>query len=199
MTDAIPPVPLTLTSRVDQAFPMLTSAQIARLAVHGPVRHVQRGEVLMEAGEQTPRFFVVTAGHIAIVRPSGVTEALVAVLRPGQFTGEVTMLSGSRGLVRIRAGEAGTVIELERQHLLALVQTDSELSEIFMRAFILRRVELIAHGFGDVVLVGSSFSSGTLRVKEFLSRNGHPYNYIDLDRDAGVQDLLDRFQVDAAD
>ena len=70
MTDTIPPVPLTLPSRVDQAFPMLTSAQIARLAVHGPVRHVQRGEVLMEAGEQTPRFFVVTAGHIAIVRPS---------------------------------------------------------------------------------------------------------------------------------
>ena len=83
----------------------------------------------------------------------------MAVLRPGQFTGEVTMLSGRRGLVRLRAGEAGAVIELEREHLLALVQTDSELSEIFMRAFILRRVELIAHGFGDVVLVGSSHSA----------------------------------------
>src|SRR5439155_25499660 len=142
MTDTIPPVPFTLHSRVDQAFPMLTSAQIARIAVHGQVRHVQRGEVLMEAGEQTPRFFVVTVGHIAIVRPSGVTEELVTVLRPGQFTGEVTMLSGRRGLVRIRAGEAGAV--------LALVQTDGELSAILLRAFLLRRVELIAHGFGDV-------------------------------------------------
>ena len=149
MTDTIPPVPLTLTSRVDQAFPMLTSAQIARIAMHGQVRHVQRGEVLMEAGEQTPRFFVVTAGHIAIVRPSGVTEELVVVLRPGQFTGEVTMLSGRRGLVRIRAGEAGAVVEHERDYILALVQTDGELSEILLRAFILRRVELIAHGFGD--------------------------------------------------
>ena len=199
MKKTTPPVPLALTSRVDQVFPMLTPEQIARLAVHGQVRHVQRGEVLMEAGEQTPRFFVVTAGHIVIVRPSGVTEALVAVLHPGQFTGEVTMLSGRRGLVRIRAGEAGAVVELERDYILALVQTDGELSEILLRAFILRRVELIAHGFGDVVLVGSRHSPGTLRIQEFLTRNGHPYASIDLDRDAGVQALLDQFQVTVDD
>jgi thioredoxin reductase (NADPH) len=172
MTDPYLPVPLTLTARVDQVFPTLTPAQIARLAAHGHVRQVQRGEVLAEAGEQLTRFFVVTAGQVALVRPSGVTEALVAVLRPGQFTGEVTMLSGSHGLVRIRAGEAGAVIELERQHLLALVQTDSELSAIFMRAFILRRVELIAHGFGDVVLVGSSHSANTLPRRRYRQRPG---------------------------
>src|SRR5213083_2888486 len=80
-----------------------------------------------------------------------------------------------------------------------LVQIDSELSEILMRAFILRRVEMIAHEFGDVVIVGSTHAPGTLRVKEFLTRNGHPYSYIDLDRDAGVQDVLDRFHVAVAD
>jgi len=147
-------------------------AQIARLAAHGHVRQVQRSEVLPEAGEQLARFFVVTAGHVVLVRPSGVTEALVAVLRPGQFTGEVTILSGSRGLVRIRAGEAGAVIEHERQHVLALVQTDSGLSDIFMRAFILRRVELIAHGFGDVVLVESSHSANTLPGRRCCPRPG---------------------------
>jgi thioredoxin reductase (NADPH) len=109
------------------------------------------------------------------------------------------MLSGRRALVRARASESGEAIELDREHLLALVQTDSELSEILMRAFILRRVELIAHGFGDVVLIGSSHCAGTLRVKEFLTRNAHPYTYIDLDRDADVQGLLDRFHVSAAD
>ena len=109
------------------------------------------------------------------------------------------MLSGRPALVRARASESGEVIELDHEHLLALVQTDSELSEIIMRAFIIRRVELIAHGLGDVVLVGSNHCSGTLRVKEFLTRNGHPYSYIDLDRDADVQDLLDRFHVTAAD
>ena len=45
------------------------------------------------------------------------------------------------------------------------------------------------------MLVGSAHCAGTLRVKEFLTRNGHPYAYIDLDRDTDVQALLDRFQV----
>ncbi len=199
MSDTTPPVPLTLASRADQVFPTLTPEQIARVAAHGHVRRVERGEVLLEPGGQNPRFFVVTAGHIEVVKPSGDTEEPVTIHRRGQFTGEVSMLSRRRGFVRMRAGEAGEVIELDREQLLMLVQIDSELSEILMRAFILRRVEMIAHEFGDVVLVGSTHAPGTLRVKEFLTRNGHPYSYIDLDRDAGVQDVLDRFHVAVAD
>ena len=199
MTDAYLPIPLTLTARVDQVFPTLTPAQMARVAAHGQVRRVRPGEVLVEAGDQVVPFFVVTAGQVDIVLPYGTTETLIAVHRPGEFTGEVTMLSGRRTLVRARASTSGAVIQLDRDRLLALVQTDSELSEIFLRAFLLRRVELIAHGLGDVVLVGSSHCSGTLRVKEFLTRNGHPYASIDLDRDPDVQALLDRFQVTVDD
>jgi thioredoxin reductase (NADPH) len=91
------------------------------------------------------------------------------------------------------------VIEVDRAELLLLVQKDSELGDILMRAFILRRVMLIAGQFGDVVLVGSTHCAGTLRVKEFLTRNGHPYSYVDLDRDDGVQELLDHFHISAAD
>jgi thioredoxin reductase (NADPH) len=109
------------------------------------------------------------------------------------------MLTGRRALTRIRATESGEVIELDREQLLGLIQTDAELSDIFMRAFILRRIELIASGYGDVVLIGSIHCAGTLRVKEFLTRNGHPFHYIDLDRDTDAQDLLDRFHVSAAD
>ena len=199
MTDPHLPVPLTLAARVDQVFPTLTPAQIARVAAHGQVRQVQPGEVLIEAGDQVVPFFVVTAGQVDIIQLYGTTETLIAVHRPGQFTGEVNMLSGRRTLVRARASTSGEVIQLDRDHLLALVQTDGELSEIFLRAFLLRRVELIAHGLGDVVLVGSSHSPGTLRVKEFLTRNGHPFASIDLDRDADVQELLDRFQVTVDD
>jgi len=183
----------------EEMFPTLTAEQISRVAVHGHTRHVDEGEVLVQAGEQTARLFVVIAGQIEIVHASEEKEETVAVFRPGTFTGEATMLSGRRGLAQIRAAQSGEVIEVDREELLSLVQTDSELGDIFMRAFILRRVELIARGFGDVVLVGSVHCSGTLRVKEFLTRNGHPYSYIDLDRDDGVQDLLDHFHVSAAD
>jgi thioredoxin reductase (NADPH) len=180
-------------------FPTLTPAQIARVAAHGRVRAIRKGEVLIEDGAQVVPFFVVTAGQLEIVRPSRRAETLVAVHAPGQFTGEVNMISGRRALFRARARESGEVIELNREQLVALVQTDTELSDILMRAFILRRTELITHGLGDVVLVGSAHSAGTLRVKEFLTRNGHPYSYIDLERDADVQELLDHFNVAVAD
>ena len=79
--------------------------------------------------------------------------------------------------------------------MLALMQSDAELGEILTRAFILRRVELVAAGVGDVVLIGSTHSADTLRIKEFLMRNGHPYSYIDLERDPDVQNLLDSFRL----
>ncbi len=180
-------------------FPTLTAAQVARIAGHGRVRRVAQGDVLVEPGEQTVRCFVVTEGQVEIVRPAGAAEDRMAVLRPGQFTGEVNMLSGRRGFARIRATAPGAVIEVDREVLLTLVQTDSDLGEILMRAFLLRRVELIARGLGDVVVVGSSHSPGTLRIREFLTRNGHPYASLDLDRDASVQDLLDRFEIGVAD
>src|SRR5438128_5920751 len=195
MTDTALPSPLTLSSGVERMFPTLTPAQVKRIAAHGKQRSIRSGEVLTEAGARVVPFFVVTAGRVEVVRPSGSTETLVAVHGSGQFTGEVNLLSGRPALVRSRTIESGEVIELDHEHLLALVQTDSELSELIMRAFILRRVELIARGFGDVVLVGSNHCAGTLRIKEFLTRNGHPYSFIDLDRDAGVQDLLDHFHV----
>ena len=67
------------------------------------------------------------------------------------------------------------VIELDRQHMLALVHTDAELGDILMRVFVLRRLVLVAAGMGDVVLIGSMNSVSTLRIKEFLVRKGYPY------------------------
>jgi len=182
-----------------QVFPTFTDQQIRRIAPHGHVHRFRQGEVLVQAGEIAPCFFVVTAGRIEIVRPSGETDRLVMALGPGGFTGEVSMLSGRRTLVRIRAVDPGEAIRVDRDRLLSLVQTEGELGEIILRAFILRRVELIAQGIGDAVLVGSRHSAGTLRVQEFLTRNGHPYQYLDADLDLGVQQLLESFQVAAAD
>jgi thioredoxin reductase (NADPH) len=133
------------------------------------------------------------------VRPSGGVETLIIIHGPGQFTGEVNNLSGRPAVVRMRATKQGELIELDRQHILSLLQTDGELGEVLMRAFILRRVELVTAGVGDIVLIGSTHSSDTLRIKEFLMRNGHPYSYIDLERDPEVQNLLDGFHTDASE
>jgi thioredoxin reductase (NADPH) len=178
MSDERRGLPLT-SSRIEKIFPKLTPAQISRIASYGHPRSVQPGEVLIEQGDTSMPFFVVITGEIEIVRPFGAHETLITIHGNSEFTGDVNMLSGRRSLVRARASRQGELIELDHKDLRRLVQTDAELSDILMRAFILRRVEVIAAGVGDIVLVGSTHSAGTLRIKEFLMRNGHPYSYID--------------------
>jgi thioredoxin reductase (NADPH) len=180
-------------------FPTLTAPQIAQIATHGRRRPFAKDDVLIEAGDRVVPFFVITKGAVEIIRPTLAGETLVAVHGPGKFTGEANMLLGRRSLTRARVTEAGEAIELTRDQLLKLVQTDAAISEILMRAFIYRRLELVAHGIGDVALIGSLHSPPTLRIKEFLTRNGHPFAYLDLDHDTDVQDLLDRFQVATSD
>ena len=142
-------------------------------------------------------FFVVVSGQLEVVRPLGAAETLIALHGPGQFAGEVNLSAGRRAPFRARVSEPGEVIELDRQRLLSLMQTDVELGEIRCGAFILRRVELLAAGVGDTVLVGSNHSAGTLRIKEFLMRNGNPYSFIDLGKGPDVQRLLDDFHIAA--
>src|SRR6185503_7174050 len=189
---------LRLDSPPEHVFPRLTSAQMERVAAHGRRRGVKSGEVLLEMGE-SGRIFVITAGSVETVRVVADVEEIIVTHGVGSFTGEVAILSGRRGLARNRAREAGEVIEVDRTQLVALVQTDSELSDIFMRAFILRRLAVIARGSADVVLVGSRHSAGTLRIKDFLTRNEQPLTYLDLEQDADVQEMLGRFRVGAAD
>ena len=138
MTDNPQPVQLTLDlptldSPAEQMFPKLTSAQMARVAARGQIRPVERGEVLFEPGDQGARFFVITAGTVEIVRPSSSGETLIRVLDRGQFTGEVYLLSGRPPMMRARVKESGEVIQLDRERILTLVQTDIELGETLLR------------------------------------------------------------------
>ncbi|HSF17563.1 MAG TPA: FAD-dependent oxidoreductase [Vicinamibacteria bacterium] len=198
MVEDTAPWKLRLGSKPEHVFPRLTPAQMDRVAAYGRRRGVKDGEVLLEMGE-SGRIFVITAGSIETVRMVGDVEEIIVIHEVGSFTGEIAVLSGRRGLARNRAREDAEVIEVDRAQLMALVQTDSELSDIFMRAFILRRLEIIARGSTDLVLLGSRHSGATLRIKEFLIRNGQPLTYIDLEQDADVQGLLDRFRVGGAD
>src|SRR6185436_7107517 len=199
MTDRKEPVQPTKGARTELMFPSLTPEQLARVAVHGRRRPTRQGEVLIEVGDRTVPFFVVSSGEVEIIQFSRTGETLIVVHGPGQFTGETNMISGRPSLVQARVSASGEVIELDREQMLKLVQIDVELGELLMRAFILRRLELIAHGLGDVVVMGSKHSAGTLRVRDFLTRNGHPYSYVDLDQDADAQALLDRFHVVCSD
>ena len=178
-----------------EAFPVLTAEQINRLRPLSKVREVKAGDILFELGDSDIPFFVLLSGSMEIVQPDLHGERLIVKHEAGQFSGEMTMISGRRALARGRVTSSGEFLEMTSDNLRALVARDAELSEIFMRAFILRRVTLINRGQGNVVLMGSRHSAQTLRLREFLTRNGHPHTYVDLDTDTSAQELLDRFHV----
>ena len=178
-----------------EAFPTLTAEQISRIRPLSRVRTVRVGEILFEPGDSDIPFFVLLSGSMEIVQPGLQGERPIVSHEAGGFTGEITMISGRRGLVRGRVTAAGEFLEMTNTELRTLVARDAELSEILMRAFILRRVELINRGQGNVILLGSRHSAQTLRLREFLTRNGHPHTYVDLDSDTTYQDLLDHFHV----
>jgi len=183
----------------DQMFPKLNDAQMARVAAFGEQRQARPGEILFERGDAHHSVFVVLEGSIELVGISSAGETVVAVLGSGMFTGEVSQLSGRRSLVRCRAREASALLEIGRANLRRIMQTDAGLGEIFLRAFMLRRVYLISHSVGDAVLIGSSHSGDTLRLREFLTRNGHPHTYLDVERDPDIQTVLDHFEIRVAD
>ena len=188
------PAPSALDAST-QAFPVLTSAQVGRVRPVGKLREVEPGEILFQPDDIGVPFFVLLSGGMEIVQPGITGERLIVKHGPGEFTGEISMISGQRCLVRGRVTEAGEFIEVSGDGLRSIVARDAELSEIFMRAFILRRLALISQGFGNVILMGSRHSANTLHLREFLTRNAHPYIYIDLDTDKASQELLDRFAV----
>jgi thioredoxin reductase (NADPH) len=193
------PTPSALDANT-QIFPTLTEAQIRRIRPHGKIRKVEQGEILFEPNDRQVPFFVMISGAMEIVQPYLDEERLIVKhVAAGEFTGEMAMISGGNCLVRGRVTEAGEFLEVSPEGLRSLIAKDAELSEIFMRAFILRRVALIRENLGNLILLGSRHSADTLRIREFLSRNAHPYQYIDLDTDKDSQMLLDRFHVQVSD
>ena len=188
-----------VSARRAQMFPRLSSPQIARIARVGKERALSAGELLFDEGDRDVPLHVVLEGQVSIVHPRDGHEDPITVHGPGEFTGEASMLADRPALVRGRATTAGRVLEVPRPVLKSLVQTDPDLSEILLRAFILRRMGLLSGHHGDAVVLGSRHSAATLRVQEFLTRNGHPYRYVDVDLDDNVQALLDAFHVAVGD
>ena len=179
-------------------FPALSSAQIARITSLGVIRPITRGELLLDGGQTNVPFFVLMAGEIEVIRPSALEEILVAVVGPSQFTGDISMILGRPAQMRLRVSDSGEVVQLTRDQMHSLIQADAEISEVLMRALIHRRAAMVAQGIGDVLLIGSVGSAATLRINQFLTRNGHPFKCLDPDRDADVCQLLTRFDVEPA-
>jgi thioredoxin reductase (NADPH) len=175
--------------------PVLTEEQIDRIRVFARPRSVAASEILYNPDDDTPPVYLVLSGQIKIIAVVGGEDQIVTTYGPGQFSGELLMISGRRSIYRCQAVVASELLELSPKDLRTLISRDAELSDIFMKAFLARRLSLKDAGHGNVVILGSRYSANTLALREFLTRDGHPFKYLDLDADPLAQNLLDQFRV----
>jgi thioredoxin reductase (NADPH) len=178
-----------------EAFPLLTPAQIERLRPLGKLRHVEAGEVLFEPGDSNVPVYVVLSGGLEILQPCPKNGRTLVRHVPGSITGEFAVISGQRALLRGQVIASGDFLQIASGEFRALVAKDAELGDILMKAYILRRMLLISEEASNVLVLGSLNCANTLRLREFLGRNGYPYKFIDLDTDERSQSILDHFQV----
>jgi thioredoxin reductase (NADPH) len=180
------------------AFPVLATQERTALVARGRSRKVHAGEVLFAEGDRDFCCFLVLEGAVEIVEHSRGRPHRVAVLRSGEFTGDVDTLSGRRALVTGRAMEAGQVLELDTASLRRAVEELPDVGETILKAFLMRRTLLLGQGFEGVRIIGSRYSPACHRLRDFASRNGVPFRWLDLETDEEADGLLRQFGVPAA-
>ncbi len=187
-----------MASDADIAFPQLSDKDLAALTARGKIRDVHAGEVLWEEGDRNRFFYAVLEGAIEIIGHQRGVAQRVVIHHPGQFTGDIDVLSGRTVLVTGRVIEDGRVVELGTEDVRRTVAELPELGKIILKAFLMRRQLLIGEGFEGVRIIGSRFSPDAHRLRDFAARNAVPVNWIDLDTDQEAEGLLRQFDIPAS-
>jgi thioredoxin reductase (NADPH) len=184
--DTAPHPASPIHAREEQIFPRLPAPLIARIATYGDEEFLPSDTLLFGRGDRGPDFFVVLDGAIDLFDGEG---GYVRSYLPGQFSGELHLFSGRASLLDGRAAAGTRVLRLSPEAFRRMASAEPDIGEIVMRAFILRRVDLLATGFGGITLVGSAEDPETHRIREFLTRNAHPHRFVDL-RDPAAPEAL---------
>ena len=190
-TDA--PSPFITDSRRDQIFLGLTPVELERVRRFGQVRRYGAGEALFKVGEAGHGLYVVLSGHVGLARPDGNGGSRrFHTTGPDAVVGEMAQLAGRPVLVDGTAEDAVEALHIPPDRLRALLVAEAELGERIMRALILRRVGILEKGTGGPIIVGRPGNGDALRLKGFLSRNGHPYQWMNPEEDAEALALIER-------
>lgn len=183
-------------AREAQIFPRLSHEMATRIAAFGKEESLGKGTLIFERGERSVDFFLVLEGNIEIFDLDAKGKPNVFTSHSErQFTGELDLFNDRQILVSGRAGIDSRVVRIKRADFRRLITSEPDIGELVMRALILRRVGLIRHTQGGVVLIGPGHGGDTLRLQRFLTRNGYPHRLLDTEVDADAGSFLEGFEI----
>ena len=187
-------------ARHHQLFPALTEAQIELMGKYGERRRFPADHVLFTQGERHISMYVIVAGTIQIERGTALRSRTLGTFGEGMFTGDIGTLAGRAAVATAITQTECEMIVVDEECLRALVVAEANLSELIMRAYILRRVAFIQDKDGSGVIVfGSRQSAHSLNLREFLSRNAQPAAYFEVEQHESAAALMERFDITLAD
>ena len=179
--------------------PVLDAAQLAVLRRYGREHEMAAGEVLFAAGDATYDLIVVLAGEALIVERLGQPgETVLARYGPGQFLGEIGLLTGQRAYLSAAAATAGRLLRVPVPQVRVIMAQEPGLSELILRTFLLRHAILTGRGSG-LTLIGSRFDAGTRRLLEVLARNRLVSRWLELEGSPDAEGMLRELDVPVAD
>ena len=176
-------------------FPRLTDAQFRRLEAYGARERSHEGDLLFDEGDVNIDFFAVLSGAVEVLQYQAERMELITRADAGHFIGDPSTLTGRAAVVQARVAEDSEILRVPRDRFRRVVVEDSELSDLFLRTFLIRRARLIEQGFGSIKVIGSRFSGDTHRLRDFLIKNNLPFLFLDIENDPGVAALLEQFGV----
>ena len=183
--------------RYDQIYPTLDPLDVERVRRFGNLRSFTAGESVWTVGQVAPGLMVILAGKVVVTeRDQFDNHKPIVVHGPGNFLGELALLSGRPALVDAIAQEPVEALIIPSERLRALMIAEAELGERIMRALILRRVAILQAGIGGPIILGRAENGDVLRLEGFLRRNGHPHQLLNPETDAPAKVLIERFHID---
>jgi thioredoxin reductase (NADPH) len=166
------------------AYPVLDDLQRARLRRYGTTRRVTAGEILYSPADDTSNLLVVLSGEVTVSNDAMGRSVELARHGPGQFAGELNMLTGQRPFLTVRAVTDGWVLALTPAQVREVLARETDVADVLLRALIARRRRHVAGVVpgAAVEVIGSSHSGPALALRTFLNRNTIAYEWVDVDQ-----------------
>ena len=183
----------------DPAAPVLDDEQLGVLTGFGRRRRVEAGDVLYAEGDATYDFFVVLSGTVDIVGAFDGVEEVLATHTAGRFLGELNLLTGQRVYLTARVAEPGEVLAVPVPELRRLIATVPGLSDVILGALVARRSMLLEGAARSIRVIGSRHLPEALAMREFLTRNRLPHQWLDAEAEPDIERLVEEFGLACGD
>ncbi len=170
----------------------MSEAEIAILKTYGTVRHHEVGEILFDEGDRRPDCCVLLSGQLNVYLFEHGEERRVGWLEPGQFTGDVSLITGHASLAMARMEVAGEVLHIDYAAFHRLLVEQSGLSDVFVNALVARRAWARDAGRASVLLVGAAYDRNTFAIRDLLTKHAVPHLWVNLDTDENARIILEK-------